>query len=167
MSGTLAAPILPGSPQLGDDLRMEGRIYSVGYEGMTLEGLVSRLSDARVSVLVDVRLNPVSRKPGFSRRRLAEACDSAGIEYVHEKELGNPPDNRDSFRKGDGEEGRVRMRSILSNGAGAALERIVQLASAKRIAVLCVERDHGRCHRGVITDMAVERNAKIEIVHIL
>ncbi len=146
---------------------MAGRIYSVGYEGMTLDGLVERLAGARVAVLVDVRLNPVSRKPGFSRRRLTEAMATAGIEYVHEKELGNPPENRDSFRTGTGESGRARMREILENGAGAALDRVVALASDQRIAVLCVEQDRHRCHRDVITDMAIERNPEIEILQML
>ncbi len=158
---------LPGDPHLGDDLGVNGRIYSVGYEGMTLDALVDRLAGARVSVLVDVRLNPISRKPGFSRRRLSEALEAAGISYIHEKELGNPPDNRDSFRAGDGEAGRSRMRSILDNGAGDALDRVVELASSQRIAVLCVERDAHRCHRDVITEMAVERNPAIDVLKIL
>jgi uncharacterized protein (DUF488 family) len=144
-----------------------GRIYSVGYEGFTLDALVERLATARVTVLVDVRLNPVSRRPGFSRRKLEGALATAGIAYVHEKPLGNPPDNRDSFRYGDAEDGRARMRSILSNGAGEALDRVVALASEQRIAVLCVERDHTRCHRGVVVEMAVELNPAIEVLQIL
>ncbi|MFZ6003050.1 MAG: DUF488 family protein [Actinomycetota bacterium] len=150
-----------------DDDRMTGRIYSVGYEGLTLAGLIDRLVGARVSALVDVRLNPVSRKPGFSRRRLSEALAEAGIDYLHEKELGNPPDNRDSFRTGDGNAGRERMRAMLSNGASSALDRVVELAVADRIAVLCVERDHSHCHRHVITEMVVERNPNIEVLQIL
>lgn len=146
---------------------MGGRIYSVGYEGITLDGLVDRLIGARVSVLVDVRLNPISRRPGFSRRGLARALDHVGIVYIHEQELGNPADNRDSFRNSDGQEGRTRMRALLANGAGAALERLVALASEQRIAVLCVERNPQRCHRDVITEMAVERNPAIEVLQVL
>jgi uncharacterized protein (DUF488 family) len=146
---------------------MTGRIYSVGYEGFTLPGLVERLVRSHVSTLVDVRLNPVSRKPGFSRRGLSEALGQAGIDYVHEKELGNPPDNRESFRSGNGQTGRERMRAILSDGAGEALSRVVMLASTDRIAVLCVERQHRQCHRDVITDMAVERDPSIEVIQIL
>lgn len=146
---------------------VNGRIYSVGYEGLKVDGLVERLAGAHVTTLVDVRLNPISRKPGFSKKRLAEALGNAGIEYLHEPELGNPPDNRDSFRTGDGAEGRERMREILSNGAGAALDRLVGLASEQRIAVLCVEREHVRCHRDVITTMAVERNPGIEVIQVL
>lgn len=143
---------------------MAGRIYSVGYEGLSLDVLVERLTGNRVTTVVDVRLNPISRRPGFSRKRLEGALSAAGIDYVHEKALGNPPENRDSFRSGDGEDGRERMLEILMNGAGDALQRIVDLASSGRIALLCVEREPHRCHRDVITDAAVEKNPAIEII---
>jgi hypothetical protein len=44
--------------------------------------------------LVDVRLTPISRKPGFSKRRLTEALTESGIEYVHLPVLGNSKWNR-------------------------------------------------------------------------
>jgi uncharacterized protein (DUF488 family) len=149
------------------DGSMAGRIYSVGYEGLTVDGLVQRLAGSRVTTLVDVRLNPVSRRPGFSRRQLEAALLAGGIEYIHEKELGNPRDNRHSFQNGDATDGRTRMRAILSNGASAALQRLVDRASKERIAVLCLERDHDRCHRAVITEMVVERNARIDVLPML
>lgn len=162
-----AQPTLPWARRPDDDLPVAGRIYSVGYEGFTLNALVERLATAAVTVLVDVRLNPVSRRPGFSRRKLDEALTAAGISYVHEKPLGNPSDNRDAFRNGDTEAGRARMRSILSKGAGEALDRVVALASEQRIAVLCVEWEHARCHRDVVIEMALERNPAIEVLQVL
>ena len=150
--------------EVGDHLGMAGRIYSVGYEGLSLDALVERLAADRVTTLIDARLNPISRRPGFSRTCLEAALDAAGIDYVHEKALGNPPENRASFRTGDGEDGRERMREILANGAGDALQRVVELASNARIAVLCVEREPRRCHRDVITDAAVERNPVIQVI---
>ena len=101
---------MPPTRPVRNDAVVTGRIYSIGYEGMTVESLVDRLAGAKVTTLVDVRLNPISRKPGFSRKRLTTALDDAGIEYVHEKDLGNPADNRDSFRDGDGQAGRQRVR---------------------------------------------------------
>ena len=47
-----------------------GSIFSIGYEGFTVDALVRRLVSARVTVLYDVRLNAVSRRPGFSKRAL-------------------------------------------------------------------------------------------------
>ena len=146
---------------------MTGRIYSVGYEGFTADGLAQRLAQAGVTMLVDVRLNAVSRKKGFSKRALEAALGEAGIEYVHERDLGNPQDNRDSFRSGDGEAGRERMRAILKNGGGVALERLVALAQDSRIAVMCVERERERCHRDVITTMVQEHDPSIEILQVL
>lgn len=151
----------------GKHCPVRGRIYSVGYEGLPVSGLIDHLKSAHVSVLVDVRLNPVSRKAGYSRKALSTELEQAGIAYVHEKELGNPPDNRDSFRRGDGEAGRKRMREILSNGSGPALRRLVDQAQAVRVAVLCVEREECRCHRQVITDMAVELDPTLEVLPIL
>ena len=34
-------------------------------------------------------------------------------------------------------------------------------------ALLCVEREQSRCHRGVIAEMVVERNAAIEVLQVL
>lgn len=146
---------------------MTGRIYSVGYEGFTADALAQRLAQAGVTMLVDVRLNAVSRKKGFSKRALEAALGEAGIEYVHERDLGNPQDNRDSFRTGDGEAGRERMRAILNHGGGVALERLVTLAKNSRIAVMCVERERERCHRDVITTMVQEHDPSIEILQVL
>jgi uncharacterized protein (DUF488 family) len=144
-----------------------GRIYSVGYEGFKADSLAERLASANVTVVVDVRLNPVSRKPGFSRKALTAALARVGIAYEHEPDLGNPPDNRDSFRRGDGEEGRRRMREILENGSRTAVERLVERARGDRVAVLCVERDRTRCHRLVITEIVQEIDPTIEVLEVL
>jgi len=152
---------------VGNDRSVSGRIYSVGYEGFDVETLVDHLTAAKVSVVYDVRLNPVSRKRGFSRKALTAALEEAGIEYRHERDLGNPQENRDSFRRGDGHEGRRQMREILENGSEPSLQRLVEHARCARVAVLCVEREPSRCHRDVITDMVKEADPTIEVLQIL
>lgn len=144
-----------------------GTIFSVGYEGFSLTTLLEDLQAHRVSSLIDVRLTSASRRPGFSRKSLSASLEAAGIAYVHEPELGNPVENRDSFREGDGEDGRRRMREILENGSRSALLRLVERATDDRVAVLCVERDRNRCHRQVVTQMAQEVAPDLEVIHIL
>lgn len=151
---------------VGDDHGVAARIYSVGYEGLEVAGLVERLGNARVELLVDVRLNAVSRRPGWSKRALGAALEGAGIAYRHDPALGNPPDNRDSFRRGDGSAGRARMRHLLDSGSSPALRRLVDEARERRVAVLCVERGADRCHRQVITDMAQEIDPTLDVVAI-
>jgi hypothetical protein len=87
-------------------------LYTVGYEGRTAGELVTLLSQAAVDVLVDVRLTPLSRKPGLSKRRLAAALAAAGVDYLHLPALGNPRDNRDAFRQRD-PASRARFRALL------------------------------------------------------
>lgn len=152
---------------MGKHRRVSGRMYSVGYEGLEIGALVDSLRSARVTLVVDVRLNAVSRRRGFSKKALSAELHAAGIEYRHEPGLGNPPENRDSFRSGSSEEGRRRMREILENGSGPTLRHLVSDARESRIAVLCVERDRLRCHRDVITEMVSEIDPAIEVVQIL
>jgi uncharacterized protein (DUF488 family) len=151
----------------GHDADVSGRIYSVGYEGFEVDALVVRLAAAQVTTVIDVRLNPSSRRRGFSSRALGTALEQAGIGYVHETDLGNPTDNRDSFRRSDGREGRRRMQERLEHEGAAAVGRLIDLAHAHRVAVLCVERDHTRCHRTVITALVQELDPTIEVVQIL
>lgn len=146
---------------------MPGRIYSVGYEGLEVSGLVERLRWSGVALLIDVRLNAVSRKPGWSKTSLRAALEASGIEYRHDPELGNPPGNRDSFRRGNREDGRRKMREILSNGSERALRQLVEDTRDRRIAVLCVERSPQHCHRQVITNMAQEIDPTLEVIPIL
>jgi uncharacterized protein (DUF488 family) len=58
-------------------------LLSVGYEGRTAQSLVQLLVDAGVDVVVDVRLTPLSRKPGLSKTRLGELLADVGVEYRH------------------------------------------------------------------------------------
>ena len=113
------------------------------------------------------RLTPLSRKPGFSGKSLSAKLREVGIAYRHEADLGNPPDNRNAFRRGHAEEGRQRMRRLLSSGARPALQRVVEDARRERVAILCVERSRLRCHRQVVTDMIQEIEPTVEVVQIL
>jgi uncharacterized protein (DUF488 family) len=137
-----------------------GRIYSVGYEGLTVAGLVERLQQSRIAELVDVRASPYSRRPGFSKKRLAESLESAGIAYRHEPLLGN------AFRDvPDFAAAMDLMRDHLASGEPAeAVDRLVAAADGRRIAVLCLETDQGRCHRQVVLEAALTRAPALEVL---
>ena len=50
--------------------------YTIGYEGVKLEGFILCLEQHGIQVLADVREKPYSRKPGFSQRALRDAVSS-------------------------------------------------------------------------------------------
>jgi uncharacterized protein (DUF488 family) len=137
-----------------------GRIYSLGYEGLTVAGLVERLQQSRVEELVDVRANPFSRRPGFSKKKLSESLAAAGITYRHEPLLGNAFRDEEDF-----DAAMALMREHLGAGKPAdAVARLVALADGRRIAVLCLENDQRRCHRQVVLDAALARDPSLEIL---
>lgn len=140
-----------------------GVFVSVGYEGRSLDDLVDLLRDHDVDVLVDVRQRAISRKPGFSRRALSDALINAGIEYVHEPDLGNPKDNREALRRGSGA-ARNRYLRLLRDSAASTFEATVARAQTERVALLCFERQHEECHRSCITDEAVSSDPGMSVL---
>jgi uncharacterized protein (DUF488 family) len=141
----------------GEETR-ESVLYTVGYEGRTLSGLVRILKQHAVRRLVDVRLQPVSRIKGFSLMALFERLRQAGITYEHMRELGNPPEIRALFHEGQIDEGRRQFRNLLENGNGLAVDVLVGLVQLEPTAILCRERDVSTCHRAVVADLAVSRS---------
>ena len=73
------------------------QMIGIGYEGCDLAEFIERLRLSSVTLLVDVRLNPISRKRGFSKTALSGALADAGIAYDHMRSLGNPKWNRPGF----------------------------------------------------------------------
>lgn len=132
---------------------MGKRLYTIGYENCEIDEFVEALSRSKIRWVADVRKNPVSRKPGFSKSRLAAKLGEAGIEYLHLPELGVPT----QWRKDAKAEliSRDRMfqdyrRKVLPK-AHNQIERLKSLVSKStdrsRVAVLCYEADACDCHR--------------------
>lgn len=126
-------------------------VFTIGYEGKDPEDLVRMLRDKRIRLLVDVRLNAISRRRGFSKTALSEHLAEAGIEYVHERGLGNPRDNREGYRRGQSRALRKYERHLTTHGA-EAVERVTALVRSTRTALLCVEEDSDTCHRSAVAD---------------
>ncbi|UUW90304.1 DUF488 domain-containing protein [Pimelobacter simplex] len=139
------------------------RLVSVGYEGRDAAELLHFLSEANVNVLVDVRLNPISRKPGLSKTRLAETLRANGIDYIHFRELGNPKDNREAFRAGE-QSAFDHFRELLRNEtAERALGHVSELLDHEVVALLCFEHDHSACHRGLVAEALADRMPALSI----
>ena len=143
----------------------EGTLVSIGYEGKSVEDLVRLLLRQRVQVLVDVRLTPLSRKPGLSKTKLAESLRAVGIRYVHHRALGNPKDNRAGFRAGE-PESVARYRDILRTEAATdALAHVCELLGDGVVALLCFEHNPAECHRDVVANLLIQARPNASVVH--
>ncbi|NHT17299.1 DUF488 domain-containing protein [Cellulomonas sp. IC4_254] len=138
-------------------MRKLGNVLGWGYEGRTVEEMLATLRTWETTTVVDVRLNPVSRKPGFSRKSLAAALQQAGIQYVHLKALGNPTDNRAGFAvpdspQADAAHARFNEEVLGTSEADAALKQIENLAECGAVVLLCFESSASCCHRSLVMD---------------
>ena len=129
-------------------------VVGFGYEGCTVDDMCAELADRGVTLVCDIRLNPISRKPGLSKSALAAALRSAGIEYRHLRALGNPKWNRSGFGGTDDElvaARQVYVDTVLGDPAAqAALDEVRDQAARARVALLCFEHDETRCHRSAV-----------------
>jgi uncharacterized protein (DUF488 family) len=133
------------------------RLWTIGYEGHSPESLTLKLREAGIERLVDIRELPLSRKAGFSKRALALGLSHAGIEYTHLKALGTPRAVRHAYKASGDHAAFARDYRAHVKANGGAVEELEALMEKERCALLCVEKGHEECHRGVLAEMLEKR----------
>jgi len=150
---TIAKDILPG--RLYDRVEKalpkneETTLFTIGYEGVSLEMYLQKLVRNNVKLLVDVRKNPLSMKFGFSKTLLKRYCNSLGIEYMHIPEVGINSDKRQQL---DTQSDYDRLfaeycQTTLQDTLVEQNRILVLLKDYKRIALTCFEAEPCQCHR--------------------
>jgi uncharacterized protein (DUF488 family) len=142
-------------------------VATIGYEGATVAGFLAALKAEGVNLLVDIRAVASSRRPGFSKTRLAANVDEAGIEYLHLRGLGTPSDGRAAARAGHhGEMRRIFLEHLARPESQFELEMLADLVrGGQRVCLLCYEADPAHCHRSIVAD-ALMSLIPIEIHHL-
>ena len=129
-------------------------LFTIGYEGISIDGYLDRLIEKDIRFVIDVRKNPVSRKYGFSKRNLEQHLTSVDISYAHEPDVGVASHLRQSI---DGPQDYARLfehyaEAILPDKR-PVLERIIKVTRKhRRVALTCFEADPKMCHRHKITE---------------
>jgi len=144
-------------------------LFTIGYEGISLEEYLVRLLKNDVKVLVDVRNNPLSMKYGFSKSQLKKYCASLGIEYVHIPEVGIQSDQRQELNTQSDYDKlfAVYRKNNLSKTTTSQNEILKLLKQHKRIALTCFEANICQCHRKHLAE-AIENlpDFNYEVKHI-
>ena len=139
---------------------MRHAIYTIGYEGSTIEDFVETLKENDISLLVDIRDFPGSRKKGFSKSTLSAILHSFDIGYIHLRGLGDPKEGRDAARAGKRKDFlRIFHTHLKTTDAQIDLSRAAGLVAAEPACLLCYERDHTQCHRDIVASLLAERES--------
>ena len=144
-------------------------LYTVGYEGFDVEDFVTFLKKNKIKLIADLRKNPISRKRGFSKNKLAEQLKEKKIEYLHFKNLGTPTEWR--RQQAAGKMSRSKMFELYTDKiipmASKEIEQLRKLLREKNTAILCYEADATDCHRSYVAkEISRLEKKKIKIVNL-
>jgi uncharacterized protein (DUF488 family) len=133
-------------------------LFTIGYEGISLEEYLNRLLKNDVKVLVDVRNNPLSMKYGFSKNQLERYCKSLGVNYMHFPEVGIQSEQRQELNtQADYDKlFAVYCQNNLPKTKTSQVKILNLLKEYKRIALTCFEANICQCHRKHLAE-AIEK----------
>ena len=127
----------------------ESKLFTIGYEGKSLEFYLELLIKNDVRVLCDVRKNAYSQKYGFKKHQLERACKGVGIKYIHIPELGIESDMRRNLSSQvdyDALFDYYEKNTLLKNWD--CLLRVRNIIDQEgRVALTCFEQNPKQCHR--------------------
>ncbi len=129
-------------------------LFTIGYEGKQLEEYFNLLLRSSVTILCDVRGNPISRKYGFSKTTLSQICSKLNIQYEHLPELGIASKDRrglstqEEFRSLF----RTYAKGIFENQGNSLATILKWLHSGEIVALTCYEHEPSQCHRQCVVE---------------
>jgi uncharacterized protein (DUF488 family) len=144
-------------------------LFTIGYEGLSISSFIDKLLANDICVLIDVRNNPLSRKPGFSKTAFRNHLENAGIIYKHIPELGVPSALRRNLTTKDSYQALFDYyeREILAYNLDYVEKIKAITAQFLRVALTCFEADYHTCHRHKITEFLSQEPTFIaKVVHL-
>lgn len=144
---------------------MSGVVFTIGHSTRTLEEFIELLKAHDVTVLMDVRTVPRSRRnPQFNRETLPNALEAVDIDYAHVPGLGgfrrsSPQSPNQAWRNASfrGYADYMQTEEFAEN-----LENLIERAATQRVALMCAEAVPWRCHRSLIADALVVHDIRVE-----
>lgn len=141
-------------------------VYTVGYEGIMVDGLLHLLLQKGIQRLIDVRCNPIARRYGFHKSTLKRLCEDVDIEYMHIPTLGIPSkwrtdlDDLASYQRLF-----VRYEQEILPMQQASVANVAKLQIEKPSALMCMEADHTCCHRSRLAAL-VSRQTELQVMEL-
>lgn len=128
----------------------EPQLFTIGYEGRSLEKYINILLMNDVHTLCDVRKNAYSQKYGFSKSQLEKACTGVGIKYIHIPQLGIESRQRQDLKTQKDYDilfESYEQSTLIKNWDYLLYVREL-IDEEKRVALTCFEENQKQCHRG-------------------
>jgi len=149
-------------------IQSEKALFTIGYEGVSLEKYLNKLVKNNINLLIDVRKNPLSMKFGFSKTLLKKYCNSLNIIYLHIPEVGINSKQRQSLESQEDydvlfkEYKKTTLKETIEN----QMDILGLLEKYNRIALTCFESNICQCHRLPLAESLKKLKKDLIIEHI-
>jgi uncharacterized protein (DUF488 family) len=141
-------------------------VCTAGYEGESIDYFINKLLAAGITLVIDVRYNPISRKYGFSKKTLSTLCGKLEIDYTHVPELGIPSRLRNDLKTSEDYQALMEeYSSTILPKADKHIDIVSAMMQEQPSLLLCFEADVNMCHRGRLAK-AIALKTGMEIVHV-
>lgn len=141
------------------------RIFTIGHSTRSLEEFIDTLKHYKITELVDIRTIPKSRhNPQFNGPELAHALRNHHIGYRHQKNLGGlRHTHADSINTAwENASFRGFADYMQTEEFEEGLQKLIEIAHHKTVAIMCGEAVPWRCHRSLIGDALLTRSIEVE-----
>lgn len=146
---------------------MGPELFTMGYEGTTIDSFIDSLQINNINCIIDVRALPLSRKPGFSKTKLAGRLNHIKIQYIHLPELGTPKDIRNELKSTRDYVAFFKKMEKYLAGKKDAIRQAYNHVIDTRCCLLCFERFADKCHRKIVAEKIKSTNGdSLQIMHI-
>jgi len=141
------------------------KVYTIGYERASLQDIIRLLKEHHIDAVIDVRHRAHSAMAEFSKKRLREALNAAGIEYYHYPELGTLKLWREKLMEtGDYGAFFEKVKERLEKNF-YIFRQIFNEFEHHRICLLSYERNPTWCHRSKVAEVFARR-FECEVQHL-
>jgi uncharacterized protein (DUF488 family) len=141
-------------------------VMTIGHSTHSIDEFKEVLEAHGVKKIVDIRTIPKSRhNPQFNKEILPKALGPIG--YTHMQGLGGLRHARkDSVNTGwENKSFRGFADYMQTEEFETALQKLIEIAGKKQIAIMCAEAVPFRCHRSLIADALMVRKIKAEHIY--
>lgn len=125
------------------------KLCTWGYSGKSQADVFGLMTEHQLALVVDVRQRPWSRDGQW---RKAVLTATFGANCRHLPDLGNRTRSVQRVQLVNEERGLARLEELLH--------------VHRRVLIICLERDHSRCHRSYVAQRMQERIEDLEVAHL-
>jgi uncharacterized protein (DUF488 family) len=143
------------------------KLFTIGFTKTTAESFFTRLMNAGVKKVIDVRLKNVSQLAGFAKKDdlryfLKVICR---IEYEHRPELAPTQEMLDEYKKRRGAWATYEER-FFDLMAQRKVEQTIAPSAVDLACLLCSEAKPHHCHRRLVAEYWKKKWGDLEIIHL-